>query len=223
MPGTGGMQIGMLGRTPLAALGSSLYTAYPTPNRIRVWRIGARNAPVSGRVAGSGSPAVALAPTSDGRLWILWTKGFGDPDVYARRTNVGATRVGASVNAGHPRDALQAYKLDASAVGGVLDVLGNFNIRTTSTAVTSHRRIRPGLTLQARPRAVRRGERTAVRFTVLDAGDPVRGARVRADGQSARTDGQGRVTLSIDTRRPLRAKATHPGYTAASKRVGVRG
>ena len=223
MPGTGAMQIGMLGRTPLAALGPSLYIAYPTPNQIRVWRVGAGTAPAVGRVGGSGSPAVAIAPTSDGRLWILWTKGFGDPDVLARRTNVGARKFGAVVNAGHPRDAMQALKLDGSAVGGVLDVLGNFNIGTTSAAVTSHRRILPGLTLLARPTRVRRGEPTAVRFTVLDAGDPVQGARVTADGESSRTNGEGRVTLSINSRRSVRATATHPGYTPATRRLGVRG
>jgi hypothetical protein len=223
MPGTGGMTLGMLGRTPLTALGPNPYVAYPTPNRIRVWRVGAPNAPVIGRIGGSGSPAVAIAPTADGRLWILWTKGFGDPDVYARRTNVGARKFGAVVNAGHPRDAMQAYKVDASAVGGVVDILGNFNIGTTSTAVTSHRRIKPGLTLRARPRAVRRGEPTEVRFTVLDAGDPVQGVRVRAGGESARTNGEGRVTLTLTSRRPLQAKATHPDYTTATRRLGVRG
>ncbi|HET8821221.1 MAG TPA: hypothetical protein VFM57_06715 [Thermoleophilaceae bacterium] len=222
MPGTGTMRIGMLGRTPLAALGPSLYTAYPTPNRIRVWRIGTDNAPVVGRIRGSGSPAVTIAPTSDGRLWILWTKGFGDPDVFARRTNVGARKPGAVVNAGHPRDAVQAYKVDASAVGGALDVLGHFNVGTTSTAVTSHRRILPGLTVKARPGAVPSGDPTDVQFTVLDAGDPVQGARVRADGRSARTNSQGRVTLSLSTRSALTARVTHPEYTPASKRIRVR-
>ena len=223
MPGTSAMQFGMLGRTPLAALGPSLYVAYPTPNRIRVWRIGTTNAPVIGRIGGSGSPAVAIAPTADGRLWILWTKGFGDPDVFARRTNVGARKFGAVVNAGHPRDAMQAYKVDASAVGGAVDILGNFNIGTTSTAVTSHRRILPGLTVRARPRALPRGEPTDVRFTVLDAGDPVQGARVTAGGESARTNSQGRVTLSLSSRRPLTARVTHPDYTPASRRLRVRG
>lgn len=223
MPGTSGMRIGMLGRTPLAPLGPSLYVAYPTPNQIRVWRVGTGNAPAVGRVGGSGSPAVAVAPTGDGRLWILWTKGFGDPDVLARRTNVGARKFGAIVSAGHPNDAMQAYKLDGSAVGGALDVLGNFNIGTTSTAVTSHRRILPGLTLRARPTRVRRGEPTEVRFTVLDAGDPVQGARVTADGESGRTNGEGRVTLSINSRSSVTARATHPGYTPATRRLGVRG
>ncbi len=227
MPGTSDMQVGMLGRTPLAARsGGGLYVAYPTgypaSNRIRVWRVGASRTQLLGRVAGSGSPAVAIAAAGDGRLWVLWTKGFGDPDVLARRSNKGATKFGAVVNAGHPRDAAQAYKLDASAVGGALDVLGNFNIGTTTTAVTSYRRILPGLTLRARPQRVRRGEATEVRFTVLDAGEEVKGATVSAAGASGRTDSNGRVTLSLRSRRPVTARATRTGYVAATKRLAVR-
>ena len=223
MPNTGDMQVGMLGRTPLAARrGGGLYVAYPTPNQIRVWRVGAGNAPAIGRVGGSGSPAVAIAPADGGRLWVLWTKGFGDPDVLARRSNRQATRFGAVVNAGHPRDARQAYKLDASATDGALDVLANFNIGTTSTAVTSYRRILPGLTLGARPRRAARGEPTEVRFTVLDAGDPVQGARVTVRGESATTDSRGRATLSLSSRRAVTARATRTGYTAARKRLGLR-
>jgi hypothetical protein len=213
----------MLGRTPLAPLGPSPYVAYPTPNQIRVWRVGAVNAPAVGRVGGSGSPAVGVAPTGDGRLWILWTKGFGDPDVLARRSNKRATQFGAVVNAGHPRDAMQAYKLDASAVGGALDVLANFNIGSTTTAVTSHRRILPGLTLRASPERLRRGKPTDVRFTVLDAGDAVRGARVRVGGRSGTTDGRGRVTLSLRSRKGVTARATRTGYAAARKRLALRG
>jgi hypothetical protein len=226
MPGTSDMQVGMLARTPLAARsGGGLYvaypTGYPTAGRIRLWRVGAGNAPVVGRVA-SGSPAVAIAATEDGRLWVLWTKGFGDPDVLARRSNRRATKFGAVVDAGHPKDAAQAYKLDASAAGGTLDVLGNFNIGTSTTAVTSYRRILPGLTPQARPSRVRRGERTEVRFTVLDAGEAVRGAKIAVAGKSATTDREGRVTLSLSLRRPVTARATHSGYAAATKRLRVR-
>jgi hypothetical protein len=227
MPGTSDMPVGMLGRTPLAARrGGGLYVAYPTgyprSNRIRLWRIGARSAPVIGRVTGSGSPAVAIAAAGKGRLWVLWTKGFGDPDVLATRSNRGATQFGAVVNAGHPIGAMQAYKLDASAVGGALDILGNFNIGTATTAVTSYRRILPGLTLRARPGRVRRGERTDVRFTVLDAGAGVRGAKVTAAGESGTTNRQGRVTLSLKSRTAVTARAARSGYTAATKRLAVR-
>ena len=228
MPGTTNMLVGMLGRTPLAARrGGGFYVAYPTgypaQDAIRVWRIGAPSAQLVGRVKGSGSPAVAIAAADEGRLWVLWTKGFGDPDVLARRSNKGATKFGAVVNAGHPRDAKQAYKLDASAVGGALDVLANFNIGTATTAVTSYRRILPGLTLRASPERLRRGVPTDVRFTVLDAGAAVRGARVSAGGKSGTTDAKGRVTLSLKSRRAVTARATRTGYTGARKRLALRG
>jgi hypothetical protein len=226
MPNTSDMNVGMLGRTPLVARrGGGFYVAYPTgypsANRVRLWRIGATRSARVARVAG-GSPAVAIAAAADGRLWVLWTKGFGAPDVLATRSNPSATRFGAVVNAGHPRDGKQAYKLDASAAGGALDVLGNFNIGTTTTAVTSYRRILPGLTLGARPRRIRKGEPTEVRFTVIDAGAPVKGATVRAGGRSATTGRDGRVALTLSSRRPITARATHAGYTAATKRLGVR-
>jgi hypothetical protein len=224
MPNTGAMEVGMLGRTPLVARrGGGFYAAYPTPNVIRVWRVGASNAPRVGRVPGSGSPAVAIAAADQGRLWVLWTRGFGDPDVIARRSNKGATKFGAPVNAGHPKDAAQAYKLDGNAAGGALDVLANFNIGTTTGAVTSYRRILPGLTLKARPGRVRKGEETDVRFTVLDAGDAVKGATVKVAGESGTTNGKGRVTLTIRTRKKVAAKASRDGYTRAKKTLKVRG
>jgi hypothetical protein len=228
MPTTSNMKIGMLGRTPLAARrGGGLYVAYPTgypnQNRVRLWRVGASSAALIGSTGSASSPAVALAAAGDGRLWVVWTKGFGDPDVLARRSNKAATKFGAIVNAGHPKDASQAYKADASAAGGALDVLSNFNIGSSSTAVTSYRRLLPGLTLQAKPAKLRKGKETDVRFTVRDAGAAVKGAKVRAGGSSGKTNGKGRVTLTIKSRKAVKAKATHAGYTLATKRLKPRG
>ena len=228
MPNTSNMQVGMLARTPLVARkGGGLYvvypTGYPTANRVRLWRVGASSAPLIGSAGNANSPAAAIAAAGDGRLWVVWTKGFGDPDVLARRSNKSATRFGAIVSAGHPKDALQAYKVDASAAGGALDVLGNFNIDTSATAVTSYRRLLPGLMLAATPGRLRRGKETDVRFTVRDAGDAVKGAKVRAGGRSGTTNARGRVTLTLKSRRALKAKATRSGYAPATKRLRVRG
>ena len=119
MPGTSDMQVGMLGRTPLAArAGGGFYvayaTGYPTQNRVRVWRVGASNAPVIAKLAGNADP-VALAAAPDGRLWLVWTDtSSGAPQVLAARSNKKATRFGKAVNAGRAGKAEAAYRLDAA-------------------------------------------------------------------------------------------------------------
>lgn len=224
MPGTSAMNIGMQGRTPFAArAGGGVYTAYPTPqaqNQVRVWRVGASNAPIVARKAGSGP--VAIAKADDGRLWVLWDdRGGLGATIHARRSNRGATRWGAEVSAGRPGGTLQAYRLDASAIGGAVDVLGVFNLGTSTKAATFHRRLQPGLTLTAAPGRLRRGRTTTVRFTVKDAGDAVRGARVSAGGRSGTTDGRGRVELTLPGR-TVTASAARSGYVEDTLRLQAR-
>lgn len=224
MPGTGAMTIGMQGRTPFVARsGGGVYTAYPAPqaqNQVRVWRVGAGNAPIVARKSGGGPVTVAAA--DDGRLWAIWDdRGSIDASIHARRSNRGATRWGAEVTAGRPRGTLQAYRLDASTIAGAVDVLGVFNLGTTSQAATFHRRLQPGLSLSADPGRLRRGRGTQVRFTVRDAGDAVRGARVRVAGRSGTTDGRGRVELDLPGK-AVTAIATKAGYVKDTLRLKAR-
>jgi hypothetical protein len=219
MPGTGDMSIGMQGRTPLVARpGGGVYAAYPAPqaqNQVRVWRVGAGNAPIVARKSGSGP--VTIAAADDGRLWAIWDdRGSIDASIHARRSNRGATRWGAEVTAGRPRGTLQAYRLDASAAGGAVDVLGIFNLGTTSNASTFHRRLLPGVQLSAR--RIRGG---VVRFTVRDAGAAVRGARVSAGGKSGTTDRDGRVELKLSGR-AVTVTATRSGYVKDTLRLKGR-
>ena len=228
MPGTSTMQVGMLGLTPLAArAGGGFYVAYPTGypamNRVRLWRVGSGRAPVLARLSGTGNLPVTIAAASDGRLWVVWVNNRrGAPHVLARRSNRAATRFGATVNAGRPPGSPAAYRLGASPSGGALDVLANFNIRTEPRSATYHRRILPGLSLRAKPGRLRRGRSQDVRFVATDAGDPVRGARVRAAGASGLTARNGTVTLRLPGR-TLTAKATKSGYTPAARRLRARG
>lgn len=226
MPGTSDMKIGMLGRTPLVARsGGGLYVAYPTGyprmNRVRVWRVGSGAATQVARL-GNGNHPVALAVAPDGRLWVVWAESRGGAArVLARRSNEKATRFGAVVDAGRPAGAPAAYQLDASPVGNALDVLANFNIGTQPRSATYYRRIKPGLTLTATPSRLRRGVRQGVDFTVTDAGDPVRGARVAAGGASGATARDGSVTLRL-AGRAVTARATKAGYTSATRRLRDR-
>ena len=52
--------------------------------------------------------------------------------------------------------------------------------------------------------------RPSVRFTVLDAGDPVKGAKVKVGGDSGTTDSKGRVTLTLSPTRPSRRRRLAP-------------
>ena len=229
MPGTGAMGIGMIGRTPLVARsGGGFYVAYPTgsplANRIRIWRVGAATAPVIARVSGRGNQPVTLAAAADGRLWVAWVRNSaGKPRVFARRSNESATVFGATVDAGRVANSAAAYQLDASAVGGKLDLLANFSLGTTSATATYHQRVLPGLTLRARPAVLGRGDTRRITFTVRDAGSAVRGARVGAAGRSATTNGAGRVVLSLKgIGRAITATATRVGYEKAERRLRVR-
>jgi hypothetical protein len=219
MPGTGNMNIGMLGLTPLVARpGGGFYMAYPVGRSVRVWRVGSGAAPAVARVART-SPAVTLAATGDGRLWLAWvaetTRG---PRVLAARSDRSVTRFGAVVNAGRSRGSQQAYRLSSNAAGGSLDVLANFNIGAESRTAIYHRRLLPGLTLRATPSRLRRGVARDVRFTVTDAGVPVSGARVRIGQFSGRTGQNGSVTLRLPGQTAT-ARATKPGYTRAIRRL----
>jgi len=226
MPGTSDMAIGMSGRTPLVARsGGGFYVAYPTGypamNRVRVWRVGSTKAPAVARL-GMGNHPVALAAAPDGRLWVVWADSRrGAARVLARRSNKGATRFGAVVNAGRTVKAPATYQLGASPIGDALDVLANFNIGTQPRSATYHRRILPGLTLRARPGRLRRGVRQGVTFEASDAGDPVAGVHVKAGGESGDTARDGSVTLRVPGR-ALTARATKAGYTAAARRMRVR-
>jgi len=215
MPATANMNVGQLSRTPIVArlAGGGFYvaygTGYPTQNRIRVWRVGASNAPLIAR--SQVNSVVALAADPNGRLWVAWTDSFsGVTRVVARRSNRTATVFGAAVNAGRARRASAAYDLDASATAGALDLFALFGIGTTEGGATYHARILPGLSLAATR------SRDTVRYRVTDAGDPVKGATVKAAGKSDTTDAKGRASLTLTKR--TRARASAPGYVSATVR-----
>jgi hypothetical protein len=227
MPGTATMKVGMVGRTPIVARpGGGFYvayaTGYPALNSVRLWRVGTTSARVIARTTRVASSTATVAAAADGRLWVAWTDAPGGvPRVHARRSNRAGTVFGAVVDAGRPAGAVSAYSLAASAADGALDILGLFSVGAGPGAATSHTRVLPGLTLAASPRAVRRSRAVRVRFTVTDAGDAVRGARVKVGGASGTTNARGRVELTIPAgARAVSAAATAKGYTRAT--LGLR-
>ena len=222
MPGTGDMNVGMIGRTPIAARpGGGFYvayaTGYPSLNRVRLWRVGAGSAPVIARTSRDSTAAIAAAP--DGRLWVVWMDAHdGRFTVLARRSDPQGKHLGALVRAGAPKRTGSLYRLDASAAaGGGADLFAAVARGVASTVSTWHRRILPGLSLSASRKKAPKGRSAAVTFRVTDAGDAVKGARVSAGGTSGRTDRHGKVTLRI--KGGATARATDTGYAPASVHI----
>jgi hypothetical protein len=227
MPGTSNMSVGMIGRTPIVArpAGGGFYvaytTGYPALNRIVLWRVGDGTSLVS-KTTPNVTPTTTIAADANGRLWVAWTDVInGSLHVLARRSNRQASYFGAVVDGGSPGAASSIYRLDANATAGAVDVFANTSIGPSSTS-TFYRRVLPGLTLTASPAKLHKGKKSAVTFRVLDAREPVKGAKVRAGGRSDTTNAKGVVTLTVRGRgRSVGAVATAPGYTAGHLRLRV--
>jgi hypothetical protein len=216
MPGTSDMAVGMLSRTPIVArTGGGFYvaypTGYPTQDAVRVWRVGDARTTLIDKV--EGNSLAALSGDASGRLWVAWKDGT---HVLASRSNAKATRWGATVDAGAPRNASGLYIVDASATSQGVDLLGNFGLGSESTTATYHARIDPGLTLTA-SKASLPAKSTAVSFTVTDAGAAVKGAKVKAGGASDTTDARGRATLTLKGKATV--TATAKGYETATLKL----
>jgi hypothetical protein len=210
-------------RIPLVArVGGGVFAAgaagYPTLSRVNVWRVG------SGPMVVANAPTVThseeeLAAAPDGRIWAAWVeKGPGAPQIVARRSNRAASVFGAAVHTRPPAPwTVGSFELSAQPTR--LDVLAQLG-QVSNAKSLQHTQLLPGLTLVKGPIARRKGGVAAIRFTVLDAGDPVAGAQVAAGGKTAVTRASGRATIVVPAKpkRTLQARATRAGYVGASIR-----
>lgn len=228
-------------RTPIAAqegTGSNVYVAYtggyPFPNRLRVWTIGPDGPSADSNVVASvgaaksiGTPAVATDPS--GRTWVLWTESNGGSvKIYARRSNVGATRWGATVSVKAPNPDASCQSITEltpeGTAGGVVDVFATVVEGCGPSYALWHTQMEPGLSLGANPSRFQGKQK--ITFKVSDAGVAVRGAKVSIDGKSAVTDEDGiaRIVLGPYSRdKKLVASATKNGYIRAHTVVRANG
>jgi hypothetical protein len=211
-------------REPIAArAGGGVFAAgtsgYPSLGRVLVWQlnssgsVAATSVVASSKTVSYSEPAIAAAP--DGRIWVAWLEPAGaGKRIVARRSNRAGTVFGAPVRRSAPAGT-GVGTVNLSAQSDRVDVVA-INRGTSSTSL-QHTQLLPGLTL-VRTRLVRRSGGAAVTFKVLDAGDPVAGARVRAGGRTAVTGAGGTATLLL--RRSGVATAAKAGYVGASARFG---
>ena len=228
VPGSGlpaavdSQRVGISGRIGAAGVYVAYLRGASGKEKPALWRVGSAKPSVIKVPAGS-AQHVTLTPAPGGRLWIAWSEAGGT--IALTRTNPAATRFGQIVRIKAPHGADAIYRLNMEGSRRFLDLFAL--IERNGGVDYWQRRLRAGLTLKAQPRKVTRGHK--VTFRVLDAGAPVRGARVvlKLGGhkRSGRTKANGRVGIVVPAgTRPKRYPATArtSGYAAARIKIRVK-
>jgi hypothetical protein len=237
MPGTGGPPLLMPGSRgvgkalvpPAEVATTSGYVVvaykigYPSGNRLMAWLPGVKPVPL-----GSSQRDIdnfTLAADSSGRAWAAWAAfdRSGHMQIVVRRSDKYAQAWGQPVLVKPPGNT-DLWTLQASTAGGALDLLGAFGDQ--GKIADYQTRVLPGLAVTASPATLRRSKRLLVQFRVVDAGSPVKGAKIRVGKASGHTNGQGDLFLKLGTFGPkvrrVRANITAAGYTGTSLRLTVR-
>jgi hypothetical protein len=165
------------------------------------------------KLSGGVAQKISIAAAPDGRLWVFWKNGG---TIFATRSNTAATAFGAIrkvVAKGGSSSTI--YDLAGEGSTGPLDVLA-LTQPSSGTLANYHQRILPGLTLKAK-----KGKSGKTLFKVTDAGDPVKGAKVKVKGGGSATTGKaGTASLTLSAGKHS-ATASKKGYASATLSVRV--
>jgi len=181
---------------------------YPTFKTLAVWRVDSAKPQLMINADRAEHVNVAAAP--EGRLWLIWEQ---RGTISSPRTNKAATKVG-PVTKLHPPGGGTIFRLNGEGSAGPLDVIAN--VQAGGQALW-HQQVLPRLQLTSSTRKTGTGR--TITFRVLDAGDPVAGATVKAGGSTLRTAANGTATLRQVKSAPVKATASRPGYASASANV----
>jgi hypothetical protein len=206
-----GKAIGPTQRTPLSARtgASGTYIAYcsgyPTCTEVLLWQIG-EDAPIT-VAKGTDIEDVNVAADPDGRLWVMW-EDTAESSLFALRTDEDVSELGAIVPFDEAPDTDTVWKLQGAATSDSLDVFASFT--TPDSLATWHTQVLPGLTVETKK------TKKNVTFTVSDAGEPIKGAKVAFKKKTVSTNAKGQATAPVGKGT---ATVTMSGYTAATALV----
>lgn len=216
---SGSNSLQLFGRVALSTrVGGGVYAAYcvgyPNCTAVKIWKVGTsktKTVPHS-----KYATAISMSPGPTGRLWVAWADNI--PKVHAVRTGVNGLSMGVVRTAGMPKGAGSAYALAINGTRGRGDIVLNVGDAFWHTQVFA------GLSLSASPGRWHHGSAKAVTFTVTDAKDSVRGAKVKVGSAHCTTAANGRCTLHFPAsyaKGRHTAKATKSGYSAATTGLKV--
>jgi hypothetical protein len=195
----------------LGAAGVYLFygQGYPTFKTLALWKVDTGKPHLVIKADRNEHANVAAAP--EGRLWLMWEV---DGTIFATRTNRAATKIG-GVNTLKPPSGGSIFRLNGEGSAGPLDLIAN--VQTGSTNGFWHQQVWPKLQLVASSRKA--GPGRTITFRVLDAGDPVAGATVKAGGKTLKTAGNGTARLKQSKTARVTAAASKAGYAGAMLNV----
>lgn len=177
--------------------GENQFTSIPA-----VVRTGTTGAIKFTRARGALHLGIAAAP--GGRIWVFWVR---DKILYATRSNPSVTMFGALAAVKPPAGTTSVYNLAGEGSLGALDLLA---LAETPAGIHNwHQRVLPKLTLAAK---AGKGKAT---IKITDAGDPIKGAKVKVGKKTKKTNGKGVAIFKLKKGK-YKAKATKTGYGAAA-------
>jgi len=193
------------GRIGAAGVYLAYGQGYPSSKTIALWRVDTAKPQIVIKADGMQHAGIAAAP--DGRLWLMWSRGG---KIAVTRTNRAATKVEPLTTLAPP-GSKSVYELTGDGSAGPLDLFAN------DGQGLWHQQVWPRLLLTSS--AHNAGAGRTITFRVLDAGDPVAGATVKAGGKTLKTSANGGATLKQPHAARVTATASKAGYVSAATTV----
>jgi hypothetical protein len=181
---------------------------YPTFKRVALWRVDRAKPQLL--IDADRAEHVNVAPAPEGRLWLVWEQ---SGTILVTRTNKAATKAGPVTKLSPPGGGT-IFRLNGEGSAGPLDVIAN--VQGGGQALW-HQHALPKLQLTSSTRTTGTGR--TITFRVLDAGDPVAGAIVKAGGKTLKTAANGTATLRQAKSAAVKATASRPGYASGSANI----
>jgi len=188
---------------------------YPTRTAVGLWKAGDAKATLL--PSSKGAQRVALATTPSGRLWVAWSTSNGS--IKLVRTSATGLKLGGVQTIKKPAAATGVFQVALEGSRNAVAVVINGGDRFFFTSV------KPLPNFTASPTTLTKGKATTVRFTVKDAGVALKGAKVRAKGETCTTNAKGVCSIRFPALRKGSVTATATkgsSYAAATLKLRVR-
>ncbi len=188
---------------------------YPARTAVGLWKAGDAKATLL--PSSKNAQRVALATTPSGRLWVAWSTPTGS--IKLVRSSATGLKLGGVQTIKKPGSATGVHQIALEASRNAVAVVINGGDRFFYTSV------KPLPNLTASPTTLTKGKATTVRFTVKDAGVALKGAKVRAKGETCTTNAKGLCSIRFPALRKgsVTATATKGStYAAATLTLRVR-